>query len=33
VHAIPTEYTLDGVGRIPNPRGMRGARLGVDVMW
>jgi len=31
IHAIPTEYTLDGVGRIPNPRGMRGARLGVDV--
>jgi len=31
VHAIPTEYTLDGVGRIPNPRGMRGGRLGVDV--
>lgn len=31
IHAIPTEYMLDGVGRIPNPRGMRGARLGVDV--
>jgi cell division protein FtsA len=31
IHAIPTEYTLDGVGRIPNPRGLRGSRLGVGV--
>ncbi len=31
VHAIPVAYTVDGAGGIRDPRGMHGARLGVNM--